>query len=339
MMHAIPNPCYNGAKECPLSFTLHNLLAEIDMDEVVDSIVAGLTSARKHISSIYFYDAAGSKLFEEITRLPEYYPTRIEKQLLHRMAPLLFDRPNWLNIIEIGSGDCSKISILLDAVPMKWRRTIRYLPVDVSREAIRESADLLQQRFPGIKINGVVADFTRQMHLIPRGRNHLFCFLGSTIGNLSVERKNRFFLDLSRIMLPGDALLLGVDLIKPVDILERAYNDSQGVTAAFNRNILKVVNQLAGTDFEPPAFDHLAFYNHRQSRIEMHLRAGRAMRISSPAMTGAIQIREGETIHTENSHKFTLADIQDSAATAGLAIRQSITDDKGWFALVHFHKK
>jgi L-histidine N-alpha-methyltransferase len=320
-------------------FTLRNYLSDIDQNEVVRNIIRGLIAPQKCISSIFFYDAAGSKLFEEITRLPEYYPTRTEKKLLLRLAPLLEKKSNPLNIIEIGSGDCSKISILLGALPPQRWRTTRYVPMDASPDAIRESAVKLQDRFPGLEIEGIVADFTHQLHHVPPGKNRLFCFLGSTIGNLSQEQNRQFFLDLGQIMLSGDSLLLGVDLIKPADILEKAYNDGQGVTAAFNRNILKVVNRLVGTNFDPEAFGHLAFFNPDENRIEMHLKAEKDMRVTCPALPEDILIGEEETIHTENSHKYAQADIQALASTVGLEIQDSFTDENNWFSLIHLVKK
>ena len=328
-----------GVERSLSPFTIQDHLSANADDAAISQIIAGLRSPRKQISSIYFYDGVGSKLFERITRLPEYYPARTEKKILRRIAPVVIGNADRLDIVEIGSGDCSKISILLNAIPRRRLKNIRYMPLDASPDAIRESAGLLQQTFSGIKIRGMVVDFTRQMHLIPRGENRLFCFFGSTIGNLSVEQKNRFLNDLSRAMEPGDALLLGADMVKPVRILERAYNDSQGVTAAFNRNILKVVNRLAGTDFNPLAFDHLAFYDRRWKRIEMHLKARYAMRISCPATSERIEINKGESIHTENSHKFTLADLSDSAAAAGLRLNRSFMDDNRWFMLAHFIKR
>jgi L-histidine N-alpha-methyltransferase len=319
-------------------FTLRNYLSDIDPDEVTSTILRGLTAPQKRISSIHFYDAVGSRLFEEITRLPEYYPTRTEKRLLQRFAPRFSDGNGRLDIIEIGSGDCSKISILLTAIPSRrWPATC-YTPLDASRAAIRGAADCLRKKFPGIEIRGMVADFTRQMHLVPGGRKRFFCFLGGTIGNLTREQSRSFFLDLRRTMGPGDALLLGVDMVKPVEILEKAYNDSRGVTATFNRNILKVVNQLIGTDFDPLAFDHLAYYNHHRNRIEMHLKATADMRISCPAHPEKILIRKDETIHTENSHKYTRADIRALAATAGLAIKNTFTDENHWFSLMYLVK-
>jgi L-histidine N-alpha-methyltransferase len=328
-----------GAERSVAAFTMEDHLSASVDDAAISQIIAGLRSPRKQISSIYFYDGVGSKLFEQITRLPEYYPTRTEKSILRHVAPVIIGAADHLEIVEIGSGDCSKISILLNAIPPQRRETTRYTPVDVSPDAIQESASLLQQTFPGIKIRGIVGDFTRQMHLIPSGKNQLFCFFGGTIGNLSGEQKERFLNDLSRIMRPGDALLLGADMVKPVRILEKAYNDSQGVTAAFNRNILKAVNRLAGTDFNPLAFDHLAFYNRRRKRIEMHLKARSAMRISCPAIPEKIEIDRGESIHTENSHKYTLADLSNSAAAAGLRLDHVFMDENRWFTLAYFLKE
>jgi L-histidine N-alpha-methyltransferase len=328
-----------GAARSASAFTLQDHLSVSVHDAAINQIIAGLRPPRKQISSIYFYDGVGSKLFERITQLPEYYPARTEKSILARAAPVIAGAAERLEIVEIGSGDCSKISILLNAIPRRRRETIRYTPMDVSPEAIRKSANLLQEKFPGIKIRGIVGDFTRHMHLIPRGKKQLICFFGSTIGNLSVEQKERFLNDLSRIMRPGDALLLGADMVKPVGILEKAYNDSQGVTAAFNRNILKVVNRLAGTDFNPLAFDHMAFYNRPRKRIEMHLKARSAMRISCPAISDKIEIGQGESIHTENSHKYTFDELRDTAAAAGLHFNQNFIDETRWFSLAHFLKR
>jgi len=320
-------------------FTLQDCLPHIGEDEVTRRVFKGLKCRQKQISSMFFYDANGSRLFEEITRLPEYYPSRTEKRLLHQFAPLLHRQGKAHNIVEIGSGNGSKISVLLGAIPPKGWQRLRYTAVDVSHEAIQESADHLQGRFPGIKIHGIVADFTRQLHLIPNGRRRFFCFLGSTLGNLSRQDAQQFLLDLSGIMSPGEALLLGLDMIKPVPVLEAAYNDTRGITAAFNRNILNVINGLVGTDFDPQAFDHLAFYNQVHQRVEMHLKATKTMRISSPAIAYNILIRQGETIHTENSHKYSDACIRDLAATAGLSIQARLTDEKGWFSLLHLLKE
>ncbi len=328
--------------ECQLvseKFTLHNYFCDIGREELCRTLLAGLTAGQKSISSLFLYDAVGSKLFEEITRLPEYYPTRTEKKLLRRFATRLAAGKNPPNIVEIGSGDCSKISILLEAIPADRWPSLRYTPVDVSREAIRDAAKRLQGKFPGIKIHGLVADFTQQLHHLPKGRNRLFCFLGSTIGNLTWEQNRRFFQDMDRIMKSGDALLLGLDMVKPVEVLERAYNDSQGVTAAFNKNILNVVNSHIGTDFDPQTFDHLAFFNPDYNRIEMHLRANRRLEIFCPVLGREILMEKEETIHTENSHKYSSSDIEELAAIGGLEVQDCFSDENRWFSLIHFVKK
>jgi len=321
-----------------LTFTLRNYLCDMGKEHVTTTILRGLKRPQKHIPSMFFYDGIGSKLFEEITRLPEYYPTRTEKQLLRQLARVLCDDLSRHNIVEIGSGDCSKISILLGAMPPERWRTLRYTPVDVSQDAIQESADHLQRQFPGLRIEGIVADFTRHLHLIPNGGKRFFCFLGSTLGNLSVKEAEQFFLDLGSIMFRGDSLLLGVDMIKPFHVLEKAYNDTRGVTADFNRNILKVVNRLIGTDFDPQAYVHRAFYNQGKNRIEMHLEAMKDMEVSCPAIPLQIMIRKGETIHTENSHKYTHDHVRDLAERGGLKIEKSLTDENRWFSLIHLSR-
>ena len=241
-----------------------------------------------------------------------------------------------VDIIELGSGDSSKISFLLDSIPAGRLGSVLYIPVDVNQAAIEGSTKILIKTFPGLQIHGVVADFEQQLNLIPGERNRLICFFGSTIGNFSREEALRFMTDLGRIMHPGGMLLLGVDMVKDRDVLEKAYNDSAGTTEKFNRNILHVINELAGTDFEPDLFDHVAFYDEERFRIEMHLKATRDMEISSPHLNGSITIRRGEAIHTENSHKFTHRHIDDLASAGGLEIQSIFTDRNGWFSLVQF---
>ena len=316
-----------------------NYLPRIGKQAVTREILAGLCSEQKHISSMFFYDAAGSKLFEEITRLPEYYLTRTEMSLIEEAARQINGQLYNMDIIEIGSGDCSKISILLGMIPEEAINSIRYIPVDVSQAAIEESADILSSNFNNITIHGIVADFITQLNMIPGGSKRLFCFFGSTIGNFSREQAARFFTHVSTAMQPGDQLLLGMDRVKDIQVLEKAYNDSQAVTATFNRNILKVINNLVNTDFDPDAFEHVAFYNEANDRIEMYLKARKDMEISCPHLKEALVIRQDETIHTENSHKFTDTHIKDLEKTSGLKIQNVLTDRKKWFSLVHFTKQ
>ena len=314
--------------------TIQNHLPTIDRETRIGSIHDGLTSDPKRISSMYFYDARGSRLFEEITRQPEYYPTRIEKGLVKEAASTMQDEMKDLDLVEIGSGDCSKISILLDEVKPADMGTIRYVPVDVSQAALEDSADKLGQRYPDLSIHGVAADFNQQLHLIPPADKRVICFFGSTLGNLSPTESRQIFRGLRTIMQPDDTLWLGVDLVKPREVLEEAYNDRRQVTAAFNRNILNVVNQVAGTDFEPDAFEHVAFYREEASRVEMHLQAREDMVVTSPHFAEDISIQQQERIHTENSQKFTVQHISDLANRTGLAVERTIMDEKKWFSLM-----
>ncbi len=311
-----------------------NYLPTIGEDQVVRQILEGLAIPPRQISSMYFYDAIGSKFFEEITTLPEYYPTRIEKELLRGVAPLIGEPLADSDVIELGSGDCSKISILFDAVDPINMGTIRYLPLDVSREAIEESAHLLIERYPGLSVQGLVADFMTQLHLLPSHRDRLFCFLGSTIGNLTKEQRTHLLQSLAQLMQKNDRLLLGIDLVKPVHLLEKAYNDSRKVTARFNKNILNVVNTLIGSDFDPDSFAHMAFFNAAESRIEMHLVASRDMVVTCPHHPSEIRLKAGESIHTENSHKFQLPRFSEELIAAGLQVDELAMDPEQHYCLL-----
>jgi L-histidine N-alpha-methyltransferase len=291
------------------------------------------------ISSIYFYDAKGSKLFEEITRLSEYYLTQTEIDLLKKAAPHICKNLQNVDIVEFGSGDGTKISILLKHLKEEYRETIGYIPFDVSVDAVKQSADTLRSKFPELRIHGIVADFNTQLDVIPKNRKKLFCFLGSTIGNLSLDEAKMFLIDLQRIMQSNDLLLIGFDMVKNRDILENAYNDHQKITEQFNKNILNVINNLVDTDFNPDTFEHVAFYNEKNSRIEMHLKATQDLKIVSHIIPTEIFIKKGETIHTENSYKFTENDIKLLAKQAELTIQTIFSDDNNWFSLVLFTKK
>ncbi|MFW6129386.1 MAG: L-histidine N(alpha)-methyltransferase [Candidatus Aminicenantaceae bacterium] len=315
-----------------------NFLPQIGNEILRKEIIAGLTSTQKSISSKFFYDSVGSKLFEEITQLEEYYLTRTEKTILKELAHKIGDELKDFDIIELGSGDCSKISILFDAMPLKCIESVRYIPVDVSQSAIKESAAILFNNFSGLEIQGVVADFTKQLNLLPRGEKRLFCFFGSTIGNLKKEQSIQFIDNLSGLMRSSDVLLIGFDMVKNKDILEKAYNDSKNVTAEFNRNILNVVNRFIDTNFNPQDFEHVAFYNQEHSRIEMHLRALKNLEISSPYIDHKIILKQGETIHTENSYKFSDEAINEFALSSGLEIKNRFTDKNKWFSVIQFSK-
>jgi L-histidine N-alpha-methyltransferase len=208
----------------------------------------------------------------------------------------------------------------------------------VSNDAIEKSASILLMEYPGIKIHGIVADFISQLNVLPSDTKKIICLLGSTIGNFSLEKALQFLTDLSNIMHTGDILLLGFDMVKNKEILEKAYNDKHKITEQFNKNILRVVNNHIGTDFDPDKFDHIAFYNEEYSRIEMHLKALEDVEIYCPHPPMTISIKEGETIHTENSHKFTNEHITWLASGADLDISKIYTDVKNWFSLVYLIK-
>ncbi|MCG8520892.1 MAG: L-histidine N(alpha)-methyltransferase, partial [Pseudomonadales bacterium] len=228
---------------------IKNLLPDIGIDQARKEIIEGLTSDQPKISSKYFYDEKGSVLFEEITKLEEYYPTETEKSILKRIAPDLMNRNSSLEIIELGSGDCSKISILLNAIDRLTLENVNYIPVDFSRSAIESSANQLTKKFPEMEISGYVADFIHQLDLIPHSEKpRIICFLGSTIGNFAKNEAKEILQNLSKGMLKGDSLLVGFDLVKPKRILHSAYNDSKGVTEKFNKNILNVVNEIIQSD-------------------------------------------------------------------------------------------
>jgi len=243
-----------------------------------------------------------------------------------------------LNIIELGSGDRSKIRLLLRQAPQSALPTIKYYAVDISQSAIKKAAKHLASEFPMIQINGVVADFIRHLNRMPKTANRLFCFFGSTIGNLDRIEIKTFMDRLGLLMQSGNHLLLGMDMVKERAILENAYNDVQQITADFNKNILNVVNHLLHTDFDPTAFEHLAFYDEKERRIEMHLKAKNDMVIGSEHSAEKIYIKQAETIHTENSHKFTRDDIESFGRWAGLDVIKIYTDVRRWFSLVHFRK-
>lgn len=316
--------------------SIKSLLPEIGTEEVREEIIRGLHSERKHISSKYFYNEAGSLLFEEITHLEEYYPTRTEKSILRSIAPSLMSKYASYDILELGSGDCSKVAILISAVPEAGE--VLYLPLDFSESAIMESAKGIVQAFSKVEIEGYVVDFTTQFDLIQRTEPALICFFGSTIGNFEKADSLKLMKNISSNMKEGDVLLLGMDLVKEEAVLHAAYNDAKGITEAFNKNILDTVNTILEADFDPNDFEHHAAFNQEKARMEMYLVATKDMCIHSRFFASDLQVKEGEKIHTENSHKYTPNDMHEIAEAAQLNISKIHTDDKNWFALVELQK-
>jgi L-histidine Nalpha-methyltransferase len=318
--------------------TISDFLKAENRDTLVTGIYNDLALRKKSIASRFFYDDRGSFLFEKITTLPEYYATRTEKSILQVIASEIMKNTENLDVIELGSGDCSKISILLDAVPPYKMNQIHYIPVDVSEAAIMKSAEILSYKYPELRIHGILADFIKHLSALPGKGKRLICFFGSTIGNLTRNQSYQFLLNIRNLMHPGDYLLLGLDMVKELQILYAAYNDKQGITADFNKNILNVINNIAETNFDPVFFEHSAFYNSSKSRIEMHLRAEHSMFVTSPLFPQPIYLEKGMTIHTENSHKYTVQDIHAFATITGLEIANIFTDTNRWFSVVQFKR-
>jgi L-histidine Nalpha-methyltransferase len=300
-----------------------------------EDVRRGLTARPKSLPPKYFYDRAGSLLFERITELPEYYPTRTESALLAEILPGLIGEFLPDDIVEIGSGSSEKTRRVLDAVTAGGRM-VRYVPLDVDRLTLEASAARLLRDYPDVSVHAVVADFERDLSFVPSptGRR-LAMFLGSTIGNLDEPAQRRLLADLRALLPdPGDRLLLGVDLVKDVKILHAAYDDPAGVTRDFNRNILRVVNQGVDGDFDPEAFRHRAFYNEAAARIEMHLVADSAQTVRLRRLGLTIRFRPGEGIWTESSYKFTRPGVEAMLGDVGLRLARWHVDPANYFALV-----
>ena len=299
-----------------------------------EDVRRGLTSRPKSLPPKYFYDRAGSLLFERITELPEYYPTRTESALLEEILPGLTEEFLPDDIVEIGAGSSEKTRRVLDAVTATGR-PVRYVPLDVDRLTLEAGAERLLREYPSLRVHAVAGDFERDLALMPAptGRR-LAMFLGSTIGNLDEPARRRLLADL-RGLLPdgGDRLLLGVDLVKDVKILEAAYDDSAGVTREFNRNILRVINRSVDGDFDPDAFRHRAFYNERAARIEMHLVADAAQTVRLKRLGLTVRFGPGEGIWTESSYKFSRAGVEAMLGDAGLRLARWHVDPANYFAL------
>ncbi|HVR29325.1 MAG TPA: L-histidine N(alpha)-methyltransferase [Thermoanaerobaculia bacterium] len=287
----------------------------------------------REIPSKHLYDERGSQLFERICELPEYYQTRTEKALLDRNADRIVAQTRIRELVEIGSGAATKTRVLLRAMERQGLLA-RYLPIDVDVAMLERVAAELTSEFPGLRVHGIGADFDHSLERLPRGPRRLVAFLGSTIGNLRPrDEAPELLRSIRSRMRAGDRFLLGVDLIKDRVRLEAAYNDASGVTAEFNRNILEVVNRLAGADFDPGAFRHLAFWDERNAWMDIRLVAGSAQRVHLRALDLEIEIARGEEIRTEISAKYDRPGAEALLAAGGFALEEWMTDDESLFAL------
>ncbi|WP_197379039.1 L-histidine N(alpha)-methyltransferase [Mycolicibacterium mengxianglii] len=295
-------------------------------------VAQGLTATPKSLPPKWFYDATGSDLFDQITHLPEYYPTRAEASILAERAGEIVAATDADTLVELGSGTSEKTRMLLDA--MRDRNTLRrFIPFDVDATVLEAAGTALANEYPGIDIDAVCGDFEHHLGEIPRGGRRLIAFLGSTIGNLTPGPRAEFLAALAAVLQPGDTLLLGTDLVKDTDRLIRAYDDSAGVTAAFNRNVLAVVNRELHADFDPGAFTHVAKWNAEEDRIEMWLRATTAQRVRIADLDMTVEFAAREEMLTEVSCKFRAETVAGELAAAGLTRTHWWTDRAGDFGL------
>lgn len=302
---------------------------------LADDALDGLTRPFKELPPKHFYDARGAELFDRICELPEYYPTRCEREILEARSADIVRRTGMADLVELGSGTAAKTRLLLRA--MDDAGTIaRYVPVDVTAAMVEECAARLVDEFGGLRVHGIVGDFERHLDRLPEpepGAPRVVAFLGGTIGNFTPGSRRRFLRGLARLLGDGGHLLLGTDLVKDPQVLEAAYDDAAGVTAEFNRNILHVMNRELGADFVPDAFDHVAFFDREHEWIEMRLRSRRPQRIHLATLGLDVTFAAGEELRTEISAKFSPQRLAGDLAAAGLDLVEQHQDEQGLFAL------
>ena len=300
---------------------------------LAEDVLDGFTRPFKELPPKHFYDARGALLFDQICELPEYYPTRAEHSILMDRSSELAETTGAVELVELGSGTAAKTRVLLDAMHASGQLT-RYVPVDVTETMVRECAQQLTGEYPGLMVHGVIGDFERHLEHVPAAAGpRIVAFLGGTIGNFPPGSRRRFLRSISRLLGPEDHLLMGTDLVKDPSVLEAAYDDSQGVTAAFNRNVLHVINRELDADFDPDDFDHVAVFDREHEWIEMRLRARREIDTVIRALDLPVHFDDGEEIRTEISAKFTPERVKGDLAAAGLELVSWLTDPDGLFAL------
>ncbi|WP_431234080.1 L-histidine N(alpha)-methyltransferase [Mycolicibacterium psychrotolerans] len=316
-----------------MTFTLSNYLAaDAAAQALRDDVLHGLTQTPKSLPPKWFYDAVGSDLFDQITRLPEYYPTRTEAQILRSQSAAIAATSGADTLVELGSGTSEKTRLLLSA--MRDNGSLRrFVPFDVDSSVLELAGAALEQEYPDLDIDAVCGDFEEHLAKIPSGGRRLFVFLGSTIGNLTAVPRAQFLTALADVLDPGDSLLLGTDLVKDTERLVRAYDDSAGVTAQFNLNVLTVVNRELDADFDIDAFEHVARWNPVEERIEMWLRATSPQQVTVAGLDLRVEFAAGEEMLTELSCKFRPEAVAQELGAAGLRRTQWWTDEAGDFGL------
>ncbi|GAA3540874.1 L-histidine N(alpha)-methyltransferase [Nocardioides daeguensis] len=308
----------------------------LEPDWASDSLAAdvrrGLSTYPRTLPPRWLYDDRGSALFDEITRLPEYYPFTAERSILEAHADEIAAASGATSLIELGSGTSEKSRILLDAFTRTGQLT-RFAPVDVAEGTLRQAADEIAARHPGVEVVAVVADFTLHLAHLPSGGRRMVAFLGGTIGNLYREERAAFLGALADVLEPGDSVLLGTDLVKSADRLIAAYDDAQGVTEEFIRNSLVVVNRELGADFDPAAFSYVPFWDPHMERMDLRLRAEVPQQVTIPGADLVLDLAMGEEIRIEISTKFRVSRIAEELEAAGLPVSRVWTDAAGDFAL------
>lgn len=301
---------------------------------IADDVLSGLTASPKTLPPRLFYDDAGSRLFEQITGLPEYYLTRTERGILEKYAgEIVRTAGTPLTLIELGAGTASKTEVLIEALLRRQLQGVFY-PIDVSASALRVAEEALEARFPALSVRPLIGDYSAGLSQLSRiaGRK-LVLYIGSSIGNYEPEDAAELLNAVRRSLAPGDALLLGTDMAKDKSTLLAAYNDSQGITARFNLNLLSRINRELGADFDLSAFRHKATWNQKASRMEMHLESLRKQTVRVADLDLAIRFDKGETIHTENSYKFTDEMVGTLLADSSLLLERTWADDRKWFGV------
>ena len=312
--------------------------------EFARDVEVGLESSPKFLYPKYFYDARGSELFETITRQPEYYPTRTEAAILRGSAPDIAElMGDTVSLVELGSGSSVKTTILLESL-LESSDEVHYMPIDISPTILEETASRLDRHYPELDVTPIASQYetglAKASTLVAEDEGvpdrMLVLFLGSSVGNMEPEQATEFLSSIRAQLEDRDALLVGFDLIKEESVLNAAYNDAAGVTAEFNLNVLARINRDLGGEFDLDRFSHRAFFNREASRVEMHLASGTAQDVPVSNLRRAFHFEPNETIHTENSYKYTRGSIEGHAEAAGFRVSELFTDQRNWFALALF---
>ncbi|HEX4838553.1 MAG TPA: L-histidine N(alpha)-methyltransferase [Solirubrobacteraceae bacterium] len=315
------------------TITIDSYLHDGQERSLAEDVLDGLTRPFKELPPKHFYDARGAELFDRICELPEYYPTRTERSILQAAAAQIAAATVAAELVELGSGTAAKTRVLLDALHSAG--TLRlYIPVDVTERMVRDCARELTSEYPGLRVHGVIGDFERHLDHVPNATGaRLVVFLGGTIGNFPPGSRRRFLREIAALLGPEDHLLMGTDLVKDPHVLTRAYDDAQGVTAEFNRNLLRVLNRELQADFDPEDFDHVALFNREHEWIEMRLRARREHTTTVRDLDLSVHFEQGEEMRTEISAKFTRDRLDGDLSAAGLELVSWLTDPEELFAL------